>query len=215
MLTTILITNVDFQYWLPILTTIKEMLAQLKIIFWTPTQNLFYRGRIQLKINCANNKLTCEGGKVLLSSNFIFFLSCLSKLCSVSRSQWWADSINPDIPIYASLPWFVRSISLSCRPSSSFQCVELKCFLSDFLCNSFKPSPNDNVWAKSGLLHFVHTLANVTMQWFNHFFIILFGPEDSTGFHQSTFYIKDLQIPRRPNFGGKVWLVWPSLANFL
>ena len=128
MLTTILITNVDFQYWLPILTTIKEMLAQLKIIFWTPTQNLFYRGRIQLKINCANNKLTCEGGKVLLSSNFIFFLSCLSKLCSVSRSQWWADFINPDIPIYASLPWFVRSISLSCRPSSSCQCVELKCF---------------------------------------------------------------------------------------
>ena len=107
-------------------------------------------------------------GKLLLSSNFIFFLSCLSKLCSVSRSQWWADSINPDIPIYASLPWFVWSISLSCRPSSSCQCVELKCFSLSF----FNAIHINHLQIMIYYFCILSTLWHI-LQWFNHFFVNL------------------------------------------
>ena len=172
-------------------------------------KNLFYRGRIQLKINCANNKLTCEGGKVLLSSNFIFFLSCLSKLCSVSRSQWWADSINPDIPIcFAALIRPIHFVIMSpilimsmCRTEMFFSLIFYSIHINHLQMIMYEQSLDFCI---------LFTLCHI-IQWFNHFLVIWFG---------SSIPLIDILHERFanskfPNFGGIVWLVWPSLANCL
>ena len=47
--------------------------------FWSIFSHIFFRGRLHLKINCANNKLTCEGKRRLIKmsrSQLFLIVSC-------------------------------------------------------------------------------------------------------------------------------------------
>ena len=88
--------------------------------FWSIFSHIFFRGRLHLKINCANNKLTCEGKRRLIKmsrSQLFLIVSCFVSNFQLHFSIWPDSvfhSINPDL-----IPIFLQSISLSCRASSS------------------------------------------------------------------------------------------------
>ena len=88
--------------------------------FWSIFSHIFFRGRLHLKINCANNKLTCEGKWRLIKmsrSQLFLIVSCFVSNSQLHFSIWpdsVFDSINPDL-----IPIFLQSISLPCRASLS------------------------------------------------------------------------------------------------
>lgn len=70
--------------------------------FWSIFSHIFFRGRLHLKINCANNKLTCEGKRrfIKMSRSQLFLIVS----CFVSKSIFpsgQTQSLIPSIPIWS------------------------------------------------------------------------------------------------------------------
>ena len=72
--------------------------------FWSIFSHIFFRGRLHLKINCANNKLTCEGKRRLIKmsrSQLFLIVSCFVSNSQLHFSICPDSSFIPSIRIWS------------------------------------------------------------------------------------------------------------------
>ena len=157
---------------LPSLSNIDQRDASAsKNTFSNAYSKSFYRGRIQLKINCANNKLTCEGGKTaFIFKLYVFLLLFVKTLLGFPKSvvSWFYQSRYSDI-CFAALIRLVHFVIMSpilimsmCRTEMFFSLIFYAIHRNHLQMIMYEQSLDFCI-----LFTFWHIL-----QWFNHFWFI-------------------------------------------